>query len=322
VLLAGDIGGTKTHLGVFERLAPRPRPLFVWEFETLAYRDLTELIAKVARGAQMEHMPIESACFGVAGVINGRSAQLTNVPWCVDADQIARTFNIATVSLLNDLEAMAHAVPLLDAEELHSLQPGEADRSSSIALIAAGTGLGEATLRRIGGRFVVAASEGGHADFAARTEQEIALLRDLTGRFGRAGVEHVLSGSGFVHIHRVAHEAPCRAGIDLESPDAPAAISTAALEGRCASCVRTLEMFVEAYGAEAGNLALRSVARGGVFVGGGIARKILPALTGGRFMRAFTRKAPFEEMLRRIPVNVIMHPEAGLLGAAAFAGHT
>ena len=222
MLLAGDIGGTKTHLGLFDPLPGRPRPLVVREFETLAYRDLTDLIATVAHGAQMEHTPIESACFGVAGVVKGRSAELTNVPWLVDADRIADTFHIGRVSLLNDLQALAYAVPLLEDRELHLLQSGVAKRDANIALIASGTGLGEATLHRVDGRFVAAASEGGHADFAARTEREIVLLRDLTRRFGRAEVEHVVSGRGLVNIHRTTHEQPCLVVTDLESLDAPA----------------------------------------------------------------------------------------------------
>jgi glucokinase len=186
-------------------------------------------------------------------------------------------------------------------------------------LIAAGTGLGQAMLHNIDGRFVPLASEAGHADFAARTEREIALARDLTARYGRADVEHVISGRGLVNIHRVAHDRPCAAGVDLESPAAPAAISSAALERRCAGCVGTLDMFVEAYGAEAGNLALRVVSTGGLYVGGGIAPKILPALTSGAFMKAFLAKPPLDGMLSAMPVRVILNAESGLLGAAVFA---
>jgi glucokinase len=166
---------------------------------------------------------------------------------------------------------------------------------------------------------VPSASEAGHADFAARTEREIALTRDLTGRYGRADVEHVVSGRGLVNIHRVAHHEPCAAAVDLSSPDAPAAISTAALERRCAGCVETLDMFIEAYGAESGNLALRAVSTGGLYIGGGIAPKILPSLTAGAFMRAFLAKPPLDSMLRAMPVRVILNAESGLLGAAVFA---
>ena len=214
---------------------------------------------------------------------------------------------------------MAYAVPVLQDAEVHVLQAGDARQGGNIALIAAGTGLGEALLHDIDGHLVPSASEGGHADFAARTEREIALLRNLTGRYGRADVEHVISGRGLVNIHRVVHNGACSAEVDLNDPDAPAHISTAALAGTCPGCVDTLELFVEAYGAEAGNLALRGVTTGGVYMGGGIAPKILPALTTGAFMKAFLAKPPLERVLSAIPVKVILNSDAGLLGAAVFA---
>ncbi len=186
---------------------------------------------------------------------------------------------------------MAHAVPVLQGHELHVLQEGEAIRGGNIALIAAGTGLGEALLHNVRGRFIPSPSEAGHADFPARTEREIQLVRDLTARYGRAEIEHVVSGRGLINIHRSTHTQPCAAAIDLDDADAPAKISAAALERACAQCVETLDLFVGAYGAEAGNLALRTVATGGVFIGGGIAPKILPALTAGTFMHAFRSKA-------------------------------
>jgi glucokinase len=194
-------------------------------------------------------------------------------------------------------------------------------RGGNIGLIAAGTGLGQALLHNIDGRFVPSASEAGHADFAARTEREIALTRDLVRRYGRADVEHVVSGRGLVNIHRVAHRESCTAEVDLESPDAPGAISAAALERRCAGCVETLDMFVEAYGAESGNLALRSVSTGGMFIGGGIAPKLLAMLTNGAFMRAFLAKPPLDRMLSAMPVKVILNAESGLLGAAVYASN-
>lgn len=189
----------------------------------------------------------------------------------------------------------------------------------NMALVAAGTGLGEALLHNVDGQFIPSPSEAGHSDFPARTEREIALLQDLTRRFGRASVERVVSGPGLVNLHRITHSAPCRVLQSAEDPDAPAIIAAAAIEHRCPGCHGALEMFVEAYGAEAGNLALRTVSTGGLFVGGGIARRILPALVDGRFLRAFSDKAPFENMLRRMPVNVILNDQAGLLGAAVYA---
>jgi glucokinase len=185
-------------------------------------------------------------------------------------------------------------------------------------VIAAGTGLGEAVLHCVDGRYRAQAMEAGHADFAARSDRDVTVLRDISRRRGRASVEDVVSGPGLTNIYRALHGNACAAGIDLESPVAAEAISAAALEGRCADCADVLDAFVQAYGAEAGNLALRTIAAGGVFIGGGIAPKIRPALEDGRFMTAFRAKAPFEKMLEAIPVKVILNSEAALLGAANF----
>jgi len=319
MLLAGDIGGTKTLLGLFDPLPGRPRPLAVRSFVTLDYGDLSAMLAGFLASERVRADAIESACFGVAGPVIGDAAELTNVPWHVDARPVATALGLRTVWLLNDLQAMAYAVPVLRASEVHALQDGEALRGGNIALIAAGTGLGEALLHNIDGRFVPSPSEGGHADFSARTEREIDLVRDLTARFGRAEVEQVVSGRGLVNVHRFAHHRPCAAAIDRDDLDAPAHITAEALAGTCVECTEALDLFVGAYGAEAGNIALRTVATGGVFIGGGIAPKILPALTTGTFMRAFRSKPPLDAMLAAMPVNVILNADAGLLGAAVFA---
>jgi glucokinase len=320
MILAADIGGTKTLLGLFDARPARPRPIVVREFATVEYGDLESMVSDFSRDEAVAGEVPHAACFGVAGPVIGNAATLTNVPWTVDGDAIARRFRIAHFALLNDLQAMAYAVPVLEESELHVLQEGEAMRGGNIALIAAGTGLGEALLHNVNGQFVPSASEGGHSDFPARTDREIELLRDVRSRFGRASVEHVVSGRGLVNVHRITHRGgDCTAVRDTDSHDAPSQISTAALERSCGGCVEALEMFVEAYGAEAGNLALRAVATGGVFVGGGIAPKILPALTSGRFMQAFVSKPPLDEMLRRMPVRVILNSEVGLLGAAVHA---
>lgn len=222
--------------------------------------------------------------------------------------------------LLNDLEAMANSAEVLEADEFAVLQDGVARADGNAVVIAAGTGLGEAYLHRVNGALTPVPSEGGHADFAARTDREIDLLNMLRRDYGRAEVEHVLSGPGVLNLHRLTH-----AGRDCESvrglaPDAaPAAITRAGIEGRCPRCVEALAMFVSAYGAEAGSLALRGVATAGVFVGGGIAPKILPALQDGRFMQAFRDKGPMTELVSRIPVKVILNADAGLLGAAVYA---
>jgi glucokinase len=319
MLLAGDIGGTSTRLGIFEAGRPRPRELTTRILTTLDFNGLPSMITSFLAAEAINPASITSACFGVAGPVIGQTAMLTNVPWSIDGGQVATAFGLGPVTLLNDLQAMAYAVPVLSDTELHTLQHGEPVLGGNIGLIAAGTGLGVSLLHTVDGRFIPSPSESGHADYAPRTERDIGLLRHLTSRYGRAEVEHVVSGRGLVNIHRFAHTATCAAAVDLESPGAPAAISTAGLERRCPGCVEALDIFVEAYGAEAGNLALRSVATAGVYVGGGVAPKILPALVSGAFMAAFLAKGTFESMLRRMPVNVILNAEAGLLGAAVFA---
>jgi glucokinase len=319
MILAGDIGGTKTLLGLFDRTTPRPRPILVREFVTLDFPDLMAMVAEFLRDRAIQGGQIDQACFGVAGPVVGNAADLTNVPWRVEADAVAHSFGLRTVALLNDLQAMAWAVRVLGGDEVHVLQQGEPLPGGNVALLAAGTGLGEALLHNVNGRLVPSPSEGGHADFPARNDREMKLAQYLIDRFGRAEVEDVLSGRGFINLHHVAHRAPCEAQVDLLDPDAPAAISTAGLERRCAGCVEALEMFVEAYGAEAGNLALRVVATGGVFIGGGIAPKILPAMTTGAFMRAFTEKPPLDAILKAIPVKMILNDQAGLIGAAVHA---
>jgi glucokinase len=320
MILAGDIGGTKTLLGLFDERPSRPRPIVVREYTTLEFHDLCAMLSTFAGDEEVGRLDVQSACFGVAGPVIGHEADLTNVPWRIDATTVMRTFDMARVALLNDLEALAHAVPVLEGEELHTLQSGVSMRGGNMALIAAGTGLGQALLHFVNGRFIPSASEAGHADWAARTDRDITLLRELVDRYGRAEVEHVVSGRGLLNVHRVTHRSqPCPAVDGVDPADAPAAITTAALERRCSGCVETLEIFIDAYGAEAGNAALRGVSTGGLFVGGGIAPKILPALTDGRFMQAFRDKGQLRELLDNMPVRVILNPRAGLLGAAVFA---
>jgi glucokinase len=319
LILAGDVGGTKTLLGLFEADAVRPRPIVVRSFETLEFDTFEAMIAAFLAGATIDATAIGVACIGAAGPVIDNAADLTAVPWRVDGARISRATGTSRVVVLNDLQAMAQAVPSLQESELHVLQRGTAAAGGNMALIAAGTGLGEALLHFVDGGYVPAASEGGHADFAARTERDIAILRELTTRYGRADVEHVVSGRGLINIHRVTHTGGgCAAAIELDDPDAAAAITAAAFDRRCPGCIEALDLFVEAYGAQAGNLALRSVATGGVFIGGGIAPKILPALTSGVFMRAFRAKPPLDNLLASMPVSVILNDHAGLLGAAVF----
>src|SRR5262249_31645855 len=208
MLLAGDIGGTKTLLGLFDPVAVRPRAIRVQSFGTLDYPNLPAMIAAFVHESAEGSHSIRTACFGVAGPVIGDTAQLTNVPWKVEARRVAEQFGFARVDLLNDLQAMAYGVPVLHESEVKVLQDGEPLRGGNIGLIAAGTGLGEALLHNVDERFIPSPSEAGHADFAARNEREIRLLRWLLQTYGRADVERVVSGRGLLNIHRVTHDHP------------------------------------------------------------------------------------------------------------------
>jgi glucokinase len=246
------------------------------------------------------------------------------------------------VRLLNDLEAMAYSVPVLDGDELAFLQEGKRIETGNMAVIAAGTGLGEGMLINVDGRLVPGQSEGGHADFAARTPRELEMVAALTKVLGRVSAEHILSGPGLVNVYRFTHAAlePVRdvrgedplasqhgsvpatcEGIErgVEPADLPPKIAESALKRKCGRCVEALDLFVEAYGAEAGNIGLRVVATAGVFVGGGIAPRILPALQNGRFINAFRAKPPLDKLVANMPVAVILNKQSALLGAAVHA---
>ena len=319
VLLAGDVGGTKTLLGLFERATPRPRQVAARTYPTNQFASFDAILEAFARDIGAPFV-IDAAVAGVAGPVVGGVARLTNVGWDVERARILTHLKTSRVDLINDLEAMALGATVLDPDEVIELQRGNARDDGNAAVIAAGTGLGQAYLHRVDGRLTAMASEGGHGDFAARTDREMALVRMLRDLYGRAEVEHVLSGPGLLNLHRFTHNGrDCGAVAGADLVEAPAQVSTSALEGRCASCVEALSMFVEAYGAEAGNLALRGVATSGVYVGGGIAPKILPALQDGRFIAAFRAKGAFAELASRIPVKVILSPDTGLVGAAVAA---
>jgi glucokinase len=336
MLLAGDVGGTKTLLGLFAPAPERPQPIEVGEFVTLAYDGLEAIIKEFLSAQGVDPKRIDATCFGVAGAVTNQVARLTNIPWLVDGEAVAETCRLKRLSVINDLEALAYGVTVLEPSELRVLQQGVADADGNAAVIAAGTGLGEALLHNVDGRFVPAASEGGHADFAARTPRELELVAELTRVFGRVGVEHVISGPGLVNIYQFTHDAfgtgpmitpnsiaPSRlcdaVGVVQDTSELPARISKSAVSGRCDECAEALDMFIAAYGAETGNLALRCVATAGVYVGGGIAPKILPALESGLFLEAFRAKEPMADLIATVPVSIILNADAALLGASVHA---
>jgi glucokinase len=321
-VLAGDVGGTTTRLGVFERRSGRPALLARRTYGTRDFATIEAMTMAFLRDEGIPASTLSAGCYGAAGPVIDGVATLTNTPVRVDARAIADALAVPHVWLLNDLEALAYAVPVLAGDEVCVLQEGWPNRSGAIAIIAAGTGLGEAVLYPMGDRVVAKASEAGRTDFAARTERDIVVLRALTRGGGRAALEQVVSGPGLVNIHNALQRDRCEAGIDMASPDAPSAITNSAITRTCRTCVETMDVFIDAYGAEAGNLVLRVVATGGLYVGGGIAPKILDLLTGGGFLAALLAKAPFTELLQSVPVKVILNSEAGLLGAAQFCSVT
>lgn len=319
MLLAGDVGGTKTLLGLFERAHPRPIIRAFQSYSTSSFASFLDMVRRFTRDTP-HGREVEAVAFGVAGPVSGNRATLTNVAIDVVGDEIASELGTPRVRVLNDLEALALAVPILTSDELITLQEGRPLADGNAAVIAAGTGLGAAFLHRVDGRWLPMPTESGHADFAARTDREIELVRMLRDLYGRAEVEHVLSGPGIMNLHRFTHRGGgCPLMDEIEAGGSPAQVSQSALAGRCQSCVDALRMFATAYGAEAGNLALRGVTTAGLFIGGGIARKILPFMQHRTFLDAFVDKAPMSELLRTIPVRVILNEEAGLVGAAAHA---
>ncbi|MXY23498.1 MAG: glucokinase [Acidobacteria bacterium] len=326
-LLAADVGGTKTVCGLFtDTGGGRPEPIAVAAVPTREHDSIDRLLARFL-DRHGSGRTIDAAVLGVAGPVRDNASDLTNVPWRVEAAGIAERFGILRVRLLNDLVAMGHALPVLTPDELVTLQPGRPDPGGNAALIAPGTGLGETILHRVGGELIPVAAEPGHADFAARTEAEIELLRKLTARRGRASLEDVLCGPGLVNIHALTHgtDAYPVAGADDTHDDGdglaalPRRITRSALAGRCSRCATTLDLFVGALGAEAGNLALRGMATAGVYLGGGIVPHILPALDSPVFLDPFRDKKPMAALMAAIPVHAIRTDHPAMVGAAVAA---
>jgi len=326
MILAGDIGGTKVNLGLFEfadgkltliREGTRPSHNFA-RLQDLVKEFLAEVGSPV----------IERACFGVAGPVRHGVVQVTNLPWNVDGVELASELRIPQVAMINDLEANGYGLAELPPADLHSLNKGERDACGNGAIISAGTGLGEAGLFWDGQQFRPFACEGGHSDFAPATKLDAELLAYLTGRFGHVSWEKVLSGQGLHNIYDFLRETkrgeePPSVADAIAKGDAGAAISQAALNGSSTRCAQALELFVTYYGAEAGNLALKLMSTGGLFIGGGIAPKILPWLERGNFLEAFFSKGRLRSLLEAMPVRVILNPKTALLGAAHYAafGH-
>jgi len=321
MIIAGDIGGTKTVLALFE---PAGEDLHWVREATFASLEYHSLEAAVEEFLAIDRPELTGACFGVAGPVEGGKARLTNLPWLLDEEHLAKALKAPRVRLLNDLEAAAFGMLFLALDEFDVLQAGKPGSKGDIAVIAPGTGLGEALLHFDGQKYHAIPSEGGHADFAPRTDDEIVLLRHLrTALGGHVSYERILSGAGIGNLYRCLRtEATTREpdwlAEDLRRGDPNAAISAAALANRDPVCVRALRMFCAVLGAEAGNLALKGLTTGGVIIGGGIAPKILPALKDGAFLAALADKGRFSGWTKSLPVRVALNARAPLIGASRF----
>jgi glucokinase len=321
-VLAGDIGGTKSLLGLYRVEDRMLAQLRQQHYATRDFATLEEVARDFLGGSR-----VDVACFGVPGPIIGGVSHATNVTWTMEEKTLAGALGALTVRLINDLEATAYGMLQLQEKEFAVLQAGEAPPAPApIVVIAAGTGLGEAGLVPIGdGLWRSIASEGGHADFAPRGREQIELLEYLSAEFDHVSCERVLSGPGLVNIYKFLRARSSKpqpqwlADEMSRATDVAAVISETGLAGRDAQCAEALRIFVEIYGAEASNLALKYMALGGVFVGGGIAPKILSALSSGAFVRSFRAKGRLDKVLSRIPLRVSLNPGAALVGAARCA---
>ncbi len=322
-ILAGDIGGTKTVLGIFEPVPHKLESIAEATFASDAHGSLDEVLALFLEAHRQ--VDLSAACFGVAGtVIDGRS-NLIHTPWKLEEGALARICGAPRVALLNDVEATAYGMLTLDDHERVVLNPGTPRPRANIAVMAAGTGLGESFLCWEGERYRASATEGGHASFAPRSEREIELLRFLRADLdGRVSTERLLSGPGLHNIYRFlrqrsADPEPHSVSARMAAEDPSAVIAELALASTDAVCVESLELFASIYGAEAGDIALRYLALGGVFIGGGIAPKVLPALQTDAFLRAFVDKGRYSDLVASMPVFVSLEPRTALLGAAHYA---
>jgi glucokinase len=321
LILAGDIGGTSTRLAYFDAVDGRLSLLTEKRFSSREAASLEEIVVSLT---VEQGLTPDRACFGIAGPILQGRVRTPNLPWSVDGVDLARILGLPAVQLINDLEANAYGIDLLGADDLLTLNRGISDPTGTIAVVSAGTGLGEALAYWDGSAHKPLRSEGGHADFAPRNELEAELLLFLRSEHGRVSTERVVSGPGLRNIYRFLrdgrHLPETPAVVEaMRSGDPSAAISRAALSGQCPLCEQALDLFVSLYGAEAGNVALRGLATGGIYLGGGIAPKIIERLKGPGFMLSFTAKGRLSPLLENIPVRVILNDRTALLGAARWA---
>ncbi len=324
MILAGDIGGTKVNLGLFDLVGRRLKLTHEDSRPSRDYARIEDLVREFLAGSPPQKL--ERACFGVAGPVRNGRAHTTNLPWDVEANQLARELNIKNVFLINDLEANGYGLAELTPEDFFSLNEGDRGAVGNAAIISAGTGLGEAGMFWDGHRHHPFACEGGHGNFAPLTKLDAELLFWICDQFGHASWERVLSGMGLHSLYEFLRatgrgEEPASVTEAIAKGDPGVAISQAAMNGTSSRCAQALDLFVTYYGSEAGNLALKLMATGGLYIGGGIAPKILPWLRRGDFMTAFLSKGRMRPLLEAMPVRVILNPKTALLGAAHYAAH-
>ena len=319
MLLAGDIGGTKTKLAVFSNESGPRVPLAEATFPSADYASLEALVRQFM---SQVNFPIDRASFGVAGPVVAGRATITNLPWVMDEQQLRKSLNLSSVSLLNDLAAVARGIAILNPDEVHTLHTGKPVLNGNIAIIAPGTGLGEAFLTWDGTRYRPHTSEGGHSSFAPADDLEIDLLRYLRTRLSHVSYERVCSGKGIPNIYnflKSINYAPEPSSVKermATADDINPIIVDTALDGTSELSVATLNMFVSILGSEAGNLALKVISTAGVYLGGGIPPRILSFLEGERFLKAFRSKGRLVKLLEQMPIHVILNPSIGLFGAA------
>jgi glucokinase len=320
MILAGDIGGTKTNLGLFETVEGGLALDAQQSYPSREHVGLEAIINKFLEGRDVR---VRAACFGVAGPIVEGQVVTPNLPWVVSAASLARTLGLQSVALINDLEATAHGIARLKADEFFTLNEG-VPMAGNAALVAAGTGMGVASLFWNGRRHVPSASEGGHIDFAPRNLMESELLKYMHTQHSRVSVERIVSGPGLFNVYEFLRHAgyateSAEVAARFASEDPSSVISKAALAGECRMCAQALDLFVAVYGAFAGNVALVLKATGGVYIGGGIAPKILEKLKDGTFIGAFMDKGRMSSLVATVPVRVILNDKTALLGAACVA---
>jgi glucokinase len=321
MILSGDIGGTKTRFAAFDDDKSTLIPECEQVFQSSQHKTLEEIVRLFIESHKLE---VSAACIGFAGAVKKGKAVATNLPWVISTSGLTDCLGVSNVWIINDLEANAYGIEVLSAEDFQVINEGEPDEQGNAGLISAGTGLGEAGLVFDGKRLRPFASEGGHADFAPKDDVQVELLRYLETRFGHVSWERVVSGMGLFNIYSFLRDTGRGADPDwlvseILQGDSAACISHTALQGKSELCNMALNMFVSFYGAEAGNLALKLMATGGIYLGGGIAPKIIERLKAPLFFQSFSSKGRFERVLRDIPVRVILNDKAALLGAARYA---